>query len=74
MMDPNTQGELLLAMLRERLPKHNLSISIAINKPTMFNRIIASLGGLLIDLGMRLTEYSDPESINNTPALVIEAK
>lgn len=74
MMDPNTHGQLMLAMLRERLPKRNLALSIAINGSTTFNRIIASLGGLLIKLGMKLTHYSDPESINQTTALVIEAK
>ncbi len=60
MMDPNAQGRLLLSFLAERHQRQGRRIAAIQSRPAAWRRILASIGGKLIDIGTQFKAYGQP--------------
>lgn len=60
MMDPDAQGRLLLSFLAERHQRQGLKLPATHSRPAAWRRLLASIGGELIDIGTQFKAYGQP--------------
>lgn len=60
MIDPDAQGRLLLSFLAERHQRGGRKNAATQSRPAVWRRLLASIGGELIDIGTQFKAYGQP--------------